>query len=308
MNNFVHRVLGHFYMNETDGDGSDLGGAADDAGDQDDDDQGDGGEAGDDDQGDGDEDDDDSVVVTIGDEKPPVEDEEEKTAPKWVKDLRKQTKEQAKRIRELEQEAAAKAAPASKAPELGPKPTLEDSDWDAEDFEVKLTAWHDRKRQVEQAKADEQKQIEAQQQEWQVRLTTYAKAKEGLKVRDFDDAESTVLNTLSTTQQGIIVQGADNSALVVYALGKNPAKAKELAGITDAVKFAFAIAKLETQLKVQAKSKSAPPPEGKVRSGGASISGSVDSNLERLRAEAEKTGDMSKVAAYKRQQREKQKS
>lgn len=255
-----------------------------------------------------DEEEDDSVIVTIGDEKPPVEDEEEKTAPKWVKDLRKQTKEQAKRIRELEQEAAAKAAPAARTPELGPKPTLEDSDWDAEDFEVKLTEWHDRKRKVEQAKADEQKQIEAQQQEWQGRLTTYAKAKEGLKVRDFDDAESTVLSTLSVTQQGIIVQGADNSALVVYALGKNPAKAKELAGITDAVKFAFAIAKLETQLKVQAKSKSAPPPEGKVRGGNAPVSGSVDSNLERLRAEAEKTGDYSKVSAYRRQQKEKQKA
>jgi len=254
------------------------------------------------------EEEDDGVIVTIGDEKPPVEDEEEKIAPKWVKDLRKQTKEQAKRIRELEQEAAAKAAPASKVPELGPKPTLEDCDWDAEDFETKLTAWHERKRQVEQEAAKANEQAENQKKEWQGRLDTYAKAKTDLKVRDFDDAESTVLSTLSVTQQGIIVQGADNSALVVYALGKNPAKAKELAGITDAVKFAFAIAKLETQLKVQAKSKSAPPPEGKVRNGSAPISGSVDSNLERLRAEAEKTGDMSKVAAYKRAQREKQKA
>ena len=254
------------------------------------------------------EDDDDSVVVTIGDEKPPAEDEEEKTAPKWVKDLRKQTKEQAKRIRELEQEAAAKAAPVSKVPDLGPKPTLEDSDWDAEDFEVKLTAWHERKRQVEQEKAKAVEQQEAQQKEWQGRLDTYAKSKTDLKVRDFDDAESTVLSTLSVTQQGIIVQGADNSALVVYALGKNPAKAKELAGITDAVKFAFAIAKLETQLKVQAKSKSAPPPEGKVRGGNAPVSGSVDSNLERLRADAEKSGDYSKVTAYRRAQKEKQKA
>lgn len=306
MNNFVHRVLGHFYMNEADGEGGDLGGG-DDAGDQDD--QGDDSDnAGDDDQGDDAGDDDDSVVVTIGDEKPPVEDEEEKTAPKWVKDLRKQTKEQAKRIRELEQEAAAKAAPASKVPELGPKPTLEDSDWDAEDFEQKLTAWHERKRQVEQEQTKANEQAENQKKEWQGRLDTYAKAKTELKVRDFDDAESTVLSTLSVTQQGIIVQGADNSALVVYALGKNPAKAKELAGITDAVKFAFAIAKLETQLKVQAKSKSAPPPEGKVRSGSAPISGSVDSNLERLRAEAEKTGDFTKVSAYRRAQKEKQKA
>ena len=302
MSLFIHARLGHFYLKEADDEGGDLGGLVDSADDQPDDtDHADNPDT----EADLD-DDEDGVVVTIGDEKPPVEDEEEKTAPKWVKDLRKQTKEQAKRIRELEQEAAVKAAPAIKTPELGPKPTLEDSDWDAEDFEVKLTEWHDRKRQVEQDKAKAVEQQEVQQKEWQGRLDTYAKAKESLKVRDFDDAESTVLNTLNQTQQGIIVQGADNSALVVYALGKNPAKAKELAGITDAVKFAFAIAKLETQLKVQAKSKSAPPPEGKMRGGSAPISGSVDSNLERLRADAEKSGDYSKVTAYRKSQREKQ--
>lgn len=298
MNQFVHGRLRHF-MAEIDGDGSDLPGGEVVAEEEQ--------EELKEEESSEEEDDEDHVIVTIGDEKPPVEDEEEKTAPKWVKDLRRQTKEQARRIRELEQEAAAKAAPAVKAPELGPKPTLDDCDYDAEAFEQKLDEWKDRKRQIEQAAADEQKQKEAQQQEWQGRLTTYAKAKEGLKVRDFDDAESTVLSTLSVTQQGIIVQGADNSALVVYALGKNPAKAKELAGITDAVKFAFAIAKLETQLKVQAKSKSAPAPEGKVR-GSAPVSGSVDSNLERLRAEAEKTGDYSKVTQYRRLQKEKQKA
>lgn len=307
MNLFVHGKLGHFYMSEIDGEGNDLGGAEEEAGEQED--QGDdSSDAGDDDQGDDAGDDDDSVVVTIGDEKPPVEDEEEKTAPKWVKDLRKTTKEQAKRIRELEQEAAAKAAPASKAPELGPKPTLDDCDYDAEVFETKLTDWHERKRQVEQEAAKATEQAETHKKEWQGRLDTYAKAKTDLKVRDFDDAESTVLSTLSVTQQGIIVQGADNSALVVYALGKNPAKAKELAGITDAVKFAFAIAKLETQLKVQAKGKKAPEPESRVRNGSAPISGSVDSTLERLRADAEKSGDYSKVSQYRKQQREKQKA
>jgi len=33
------------------------------------------------------------------------------------------------------------------------------------------------------------------------------------------------------------------------------------------------------------------------------VSGAVDSTLERLRAEAERTGDMTKVIAYKRQKR-----
>ena len=48
----------------------------------------------------------------------------------------------------------------------------------------------------------------------------------------------------------------------MYALGKNPKKAKELGEITDPVKFAFAVAKLETQLTVTSR-KQVPPPEKK---------------------------------------------
>jgi hypothetical protein len=79
---------------------------------------------------------------------------------------------------------------------------------------------------------------------------------------------------------------------------------KELSSIKDPVKFAFAVAKLETQLKVSNR-KAAPPPE-KVVKGTGRVSGSVDSTLERLREEAAKSGDMSKVIAYKRQMRAKQ--
>jgi hypothetical protein len=84
-------------------------------------------------------------------------------------------------------------------------------------------------------------------------------------------------------------------------MGKSPAKAKELAAITDPVKFTFAIAKLEAQLKVTPR-KAPPAPEKQIRSiGGVPMSGAVDSTLERLRDEAAKTGDMTKVIAYKRQ-------
>lgn len=297
MNMFVHRSLGHFLMKAMEEGGE--GGAEVEQGEESEE------EKPEEEAPEQEEEEDDSVVVTIGDEAPAAEEVEEKTTPKWVKDLRKTAKEQAREIRELKA-AAAKSVPEVRVPELGAKPTLDDCDYDADVFEQKLTAWHDRKRQIDQVQADAQKQQETQDQEWQSRLDTYGKAKGELKVRDFEEAESNVLSTLSVTQQGIIVQGADNSALVVYALGKNPVKAKELAGITDAVKFAFAIAKLETQLKVQAK-KSVPAPEGKVR-GSAAVSGSVDSSLERLRADAEKTGDYSKVTAYRKQQREKSKA
>jgi len=50
--------------------------------------------------------------------------------------------------------------------------------------------------------------------------------------------------------------------------------------------------------------KSAPPPE-RVVQGNAGTSGSVDSSLDKLRAEAERTGDYTKVMRYKAQMRAK---
>lgn len=240
---------------------------------------------------------DEELIVTIGEEAPPQE--EEKPAPEWVRELRKQHRELQKRNRELEAKLNQDQAP--KTPEIGKKPTLEDFDYDAEKFEASLAQWFERKRQADEQAAKVQADIEKQQQEWQAKLEGYGKAKAELKVRDYDDAENIVQESFNVTQQGVILQGADNPALLVYALGKNPKKAKELASISDPVKFAFAIAKLETQLKVTNR-KAAPPPEKTIQGGGR-VSGSVDSTLDRLRAEAEKSGDYTKVFAYKKQKR-----
>lgn len=243
---------------------------------------------------------DDEVVVSIGEEPPPQEDEE-KQAPEWVRELRKKNREDQRRIRELEEQLKANQTAETKPAVLGKKPTLEDCDYDSERFEQELTAWHERKRQQDLAATEARKAEEAQQEAWKKKLETYGTAKAELKVKDFDDAEAALQDHLNVTQQGIIVQGSENPALVVYALGKNPKKAKELGSITDPVKFAFAVAKLETQLKVT--NRKAPPPPEKTVQGTGGTSGSVDSTLERLRTEAEKTGDYTKVTAYKRQKR-----
>lgn len=245
---------------------------------------------------------DDDVVVTIGEETPPVEQVQE--APGWVRELRRKNREDQKRIRELEAKLQAQQKTEDKPVTLGAKPKLEDHDYDSDKYESALEQWYERKRHVE-AEAAQRKQAEQQQQQaWQDRLDAYTKSRASLRVKGFEDAEMTVQETLDVTQQGIIVQGADNPALVVYALGSNPAKARELAAITDPVKFAFAVAKLEKELKVSNRKSAAPPPERTVQGTGR-ISGAVDSTLERLRAEAMKTGDMSKVMAYKRQQAKK---
>jgi hypothetical protein len=240
------------------------------------------------------------VAVTIGGEAPPPEDEETERAPEWVRDLRKQYREEKRRNKEL-QEQLARASGATKVAELGAKPTLEGTDYDTDRFEKELAAWYEQKRKHDEVQASRKAEQDTAEREWKQKLEGYQSAKATLKVRDYEEAEDVVQDAFTVTQQGMILQGAENPALLVYALGKNPKKAKELALIKDPVKFAFAVARLETQLKVT-KRKASSKPEPKV-TGTGRPSGTVDSTLERLRAEAERTGDYSKVFQYKKQKR-----
>jgi hypothetical protein len=247
--------------------------------------------------GDDQEGDDNEVIVSIGEDAPPPD--EQAHAPGWVKELRKANREKEKRIRELE--AKLTQTTEKKPVALGAKPKLEDFDYDADKFESALADWFERKRQADTEAQKLQQAEQAQKQAWQEKLDGYGKAKAELKVRDFEDAEAVAQELFNITQQGVVLQGADNPALVIYALGKNPKKAAELAKIEDPVKFAFAVAKLEKELKVTNR-KAAPAPERMISSTGR-VSGAVDSTLERLREEAARTGNMTKVIQYKAQKR-----
>lgn len=256
-------------------------------------------------------------IVTIGDSPPPAKDEDEddaevlaqlEKAPKWVKELRardkvktKELKEKAKQLRELEAKLQASQAPAPVAakPVLPKKPTLEDFDYDADKFEGALLDWNDVKRKHDAAEAEARAEAEAAAKQAQDKLAAYKANGAALKVDDFAGAESVVVKALSIEQQNILLAGTDNPHLVVYALGTSPEKAKELASIRDPARFAVAIGKLEAQIKVAKRSSSAPPPERKPGSGGHSVT--VDQKLERLEEEADRTGDRTKVAAYRRQ-------
>ena len=238
------------------------------------------------------------VVVSIGEEAPPPD--EHTPAPEWVKELRKTNRELQRQNREL-QGRLQTAPPEIKPVVIGNKPKLEDHDYDTDAYEGALANWFERKRQADDVNAKQETEVMNQQKAWQAKLDGYGKAKAELRVKDFEDAEEVAQQVFSITQQGVLLQGADNPALVVYALGKNPAKAKELAEINDPVKFAFAVAKLEKDLKVTNR-RQAPAPE-RIISGTGRSSGAVDSQLERLRADAERTGNMTKVIAYKAQKR-----
>jgi hypothetical protein len=238
------------------------------------------------------------LIVTIGEEAPPQEDDD-KPAPQWVREVRKQNRELARKNRELEQQLA-QAKPRDQTPQLGPKPTLESVDYDPVRFEAALDTWKERKAQHDRKQAEQQEALKKEEERWQSEIAAFTEQKASLKVRDFDDAEEVVTQALNQTQLGVIIDGAQNKALLMYALGKNETALKELASITNPVKFAFAVARMETQLKTSSR-KPAAAPEKSVK-GTAPVSGGSQT-LERLRAEAEKTGDYSKVVRYKAEQK-----
>ena len=238
------------------------------------------------------------VVVSIGEDAPPPEDHT--PAPEWVRELRKTNRELQRQNRELQSKLQVQPTE-TKPVAIGAKPKLEDHDYDADKYEEALTDWFERKRQADDVNAKQQAEVMNQQKAWQAKLDGYGKAKAELRVRDYEDAEAVAQEVFSITQQGVILQGAENPALVVYALGKNPKKAKELAEVSDPVKFAFAVAKLEKELKVTNR-RAAPAPE-RIVSGTGRSSGAVDSTLERLREEAARTGNMTKVIQYRQQKR-----
>ena len=237
------------------------------------------------------------VIVSIGEEAPPPE--EQTHAPEWVRELRKTNRELQRQNRELQGKLQSTAQTETKPVVLGKKPSLEDHDYDADKFEAALADWFERKQQADEVNTKQEAEVMNQQKAWQAKLDGYSKAKAELRVKDFEDAEAVAQELFSVTQQGVVLQGADNPALVIYALGKNLKKAKELSEIKDPVKFAFAVARLEKELKVTNR-KAAPPPE-RIVSGTGRVSGAVDSTLERLREEAARTGNMTKVIQYKRQ-------
>jgi hypothetical protein len=249
-------------------------------------------------------DDDAGSVVLLGDQEltdDEPEDEATGPAPAWVKELRKSSREDKRALRAAQAELAQlKAAPVVQAvPQepLGPKPTLQGTGYDTDAYEAKLLEWNERKRQAETAAERAKTEADAQSAAWQAKQTAYATSKKALRLADYDDAEEVARGELDVTQQGMILHGAKNPAAMIYALGKNPAEAKRLGAITDPVRFAMEIGKLEEKVKVEPK-KPGTAPEGRIVGTGSVSTGKA--MLEAARKRAEVTGDLTEVLKIKR--------
>jgi hypothetical protein len=246
------------------------------------------------------------VIVSIGDETP--EEHDFNAMPSWVKELRRAYDRSKRKNQELSKKIEQYASKHSNGNNLypetmdpGPMPTLANSDYDEQKFSDRMTEWHQAKMIADQAKQKKKAQNEAIQKQFEEKINKFRAQKEQLKVRDFDDVEILVNDHLDDTQRGIIISASDNPAVLMYALGKNPKRLQELANIGDPIKFAFQAAKLEKDLKISKRQPKTAPE--KTLSGTGNAIG-AEKNLNHLRDEAAKSGDMQKVLAYRRKLRE----
>lgn len=235
---------------------------------------------------------------------------EDGTAPTpLVKQLRTAAKESAQKARELEKERdeARREAEALRAPKepdavvVGEKPTLESSEYDQEKFASELEAYYERKRKAEEQERKRDEGKKAAETAYAARLGVYVDGAKALKVADFAASEQAVKVGLTPVQQSIIVKHANNAALLVYALGKDGAKLKELGAIADPIEFAARVARIETEIKTVSKPKF--QPEKRPSGGGTGSPATGASALEKAREKAAVSGDYTEVNRMKREQR-----
>lgn len=237
------------------------------------------------------------LTITGFEEEAPAE---EARAPDWVKELRQRNREMQRELKELKRDKETQVKQVESVI-VGDEPTFESCGFDDVKFAADYKAWMGRKVKFDQQEQAKRAQLENEQRSWNERLSQYDAQKRTIPVDDFDEAEAVVQESLSQTQIGILVKGAKRPAELVYALFKSPKALQTLSAMKDPVEFAVAIGEMMSNVKSQPKKSSIPAPERVVRGGaGGRSPAQTSGNLERLREQAQKTGDYTAYYEAKR--------
>lgn len=231
-------------------------------------------------------------VISFGDTSVAGEDE-----PEGVRNLRT-------RLREMEKEnKALKAGKAPEAEDIGPEPNMDDFWDDPEGFKKAVREYDAKVAKRDEAVAKQRETTEAVEREISEAVTSYETQRASLKVPNFDGAHERVVEKLGESGANILrIVAGGKSAALTYALGNSPEWLETLSKfnlgkLTDVVKLAAEIGALAKETKVERR-KPATQPES-VHRGGSAGTGR-DSTLERLEAEARRTGIRTALIDYKR--------
>jgi len=237
--------------------------------------------------------DDGEVEVTFGEPSDDEAQDDDDGETPVIRAMRKREREKDKELRKAKRELELlrqQQQPANAAPELPPKPTLESCGWDETEFEQRLDDWKERSKAAESVKAEQERVAQMDFDKYQAQI-------KALNVKDYPKYEAEVADVFDQTRQSILWDAAENKALLIYALATNPDQLERLSKITSLAKFAAELGKLEKDLKVSKPTKPAPA-DTNLRSN-APASGS-SKKLAQLEADAERTGDRTKLIAYKK--------
>ncbi len=222
-----------------------------------------------------------------------IEGEESEDEPHLVKQLRNELRETHRKLAEKERAATPRI-------ELGPKPTLEGCDYDEEKFDAELSGWYERKRQADTAEQDAQRAQEQATQQFQKARAAYQASAARKGIRDIDEAEQAVSAALSPAHVGAIIQYSKEPDLIVAALHRHPARLNAIAAETDPMRQFRMIWELESKVKPTMRRAAPPPAErGSILKGSTANSHSVDKKLAALEEEADRTGNRTKLIAYR---------
>jgi hypothetical protein len=214
------------------------------------------------------------------------------------KRLRNEIRERDRAIAALSRRAADAEERAKPVPvEVGARPRLEDFDYDEEKFDAAVDEWSDRKVQAQLA---QRQQPTSAEDEARQDVQRYEASVSGLTFSDASEVISDVRASLTPQQEYMIASVSADAGKLLYALGRNPSKLRELVGVTNPAKFIAKVALMEASMTVR--KKSAPNPE-RIPQGNAMPKG-ADKELARLEKEAERTGNRTALIAYRRKLRE----
>lgn len=204
-------------------------------------------------------------------ESPTSDDEEDNTAPDWVKNLRKEYKESAKenkelkaRLQELESGKETNSEPVT---ELPSKPRLEDVDYDEDAHEKALDDWYSKKSQFESQKSEAEQKQKALREEHNQKVKRYQERKQLVKVQGFDIAEKAVMDEVPQMIQAQIIHYSDAPEMVVLAAGRNADIRQKLAQAKDPIELGRLIGSIEAKARIAPKAKKPSVTTPKVKGG-----------------------------------------
>jgi hypothetical protein len=231
--------------------------------------------------------------ISFGDEP-----EGEEEAPDLPKRLRTEIKERDRRLLAAERELDELRRKTAPTPiEVGPRPRLEDFDYDEDKHNAALDDYEDRKVQAALQKQNEVKD-DGLVEEAQTDVAKFQQSVQALTYPDAKDIVASVGEAMPAALQYAVAATALDPATFIYAMGKHPAKLQELLAIKNPTKQIAAIVRMEASMKV-GQGRKAPEPDRPQRGNAGSIV-KADKKLEQLEKDAARTGDRTELIRYRK--------